>query len=273
MTAIKIHALKKIAFALLAIYVVVCGFLYIKQKQLLFPAYLTKPVPADWQPTAGDSHVQAMISGNCGKLHVAIWEINNAKGTLMMFHGNGESLASIDEYAYAFHQLGYNLMAWDYPGYGRSTDCWFSQNDLLGDAESAYQWLAKQEKPERIFIFGYSVGTGIALSVASKHQQNPVFLVAAYDSLLNVARENTYAFVPVSLIMRYPLDTQQWLDTIKQPIYIVHGEADKLIRPSHAKQLVKNAHGKAKIEWVKNTGHTDDSLWLYRNQWLKRLLP
>jgi len=265
--------LKKTGLVLLAIYAGICIFLYFAQKQMLFPAYLTKPVPADWQPTAGDSHVQAMISGNCGKLHVAIWKINHAKGTLMMFHGNGESLASIDEYAYAFNALGYNLMAWDYPGYGRSTDCWFSQTDLLDDAEGAYQWLASQENPQRIFIFGYSVGTGIALSVASKHQQNPVFLVAAYDSLLNVARENTYAFVPVGLIMRYPLDTQGWIETIKQPIYMIHGAADKLIHPSRAKQLVANAKGNAKIELVKNTGHTDDSLWIYRNQWLKRLLP
>ena len=273
MRVIAIRVLKKIASVLLVIYLVACTFLYIQQKQLVFPAYLAKPVPVDWQPSAGDSPIQAMINGNCGKLHVAIWQIKNAKGTLMMFHGNGESLASIDEYAYAFHALGYNLMAWDYPSYGRSTDCWFSQNDLLSDAESAYQWLAAQENPEKIFIFGYSVGTGIALSVASKHQQNPVFLVAAYDSLLKVARENTYAFLPTRLIMRYPLDTQPWLDAIKQPIYLIHGNNDKLIDPTRAKQLVANAKGKAKIEWVRNTGHAEDSLWAYRNQWLKRLLP
>jgi len=255
------------------LYLGVCGLFYYKQKQLLFPAQLTQSVPADWRPTVGDSQLQAMINGNCGKLHVAMWKINNAKGTLMMFHGNGESLASINNYVYAFHNLGYNLMAWDYPGYGRSTDCWFSENDLLEDAESAYRWLATQEDPKRIFIFGYSIGTGLALSVASKHQQNPLFLVAAYDSLLNVVRENVYTFVPVSFILRYPLDTRKWVEEIKQPIYLIHGSSDNLIRPSRANQLVKNAKGKAKIEWVKNTGHVDDLLWAYRNQWLKRLLP
>lgn len=265
--------LKIIAFTLLAIYAGICIFLYYEQKQLLFPAYLAQPVPTNWQPTTGDAQLQAIIKGNCGRLHVALWKINHAKGTIMMFHGNGESLASIDEYAYAFHNLGYNLMAWDYPGYGRSSDCWFSQNDLLNDAESAYQWLATQENPKNIFIFGYSVGTGIALSVASKHQQNPVFLVAAYDSLLNVARENANRFIPVGLIMRYPLDTQKWLNAIKQPIYLIHGELDTLIRPARAQQLVNNAKGQAKIEWVKGAGHTDESLFLYRNQWLKRLLP
>ena len=249
------------------------GALYYQQKSMLFPAQYTQAVPADWQPSAGDFATQAFIKGNCGKLHVAFWQIKNAKGTLMMSHGNGESLASINDYAYAFHALGYNLMTWDYPGYGQSTDCWFSQDDLLGDAESAYQWLATQEKPEKIFIFGYSLGTGIALSVAAKHQQNPVFLVAAYDSLLNIARQKMPSYVPVGLLMRYPIVTLPWVNAIKQPIYVIHGTQDKLITPARAQGLVTASQGKVKIEWVRGAGHTDDALFIYRNQWLKKLLP
>ncbi len=268
--------LKRFRYLLVALasaYLLACGALYFMQKSMLFPAYVTQPVPADWQPNAGDSTSQAFINGNCGKLHVAYWQIKNAKGTLMMNHGNGESLASINDYAYAFHALGYNLMTWDYPGYGQSTDCWFSQADLLDDAESAYQWLARQEKPEKIFIFGYSIGTGIALSVAAKHQQNPIFLVAAYDSLLNVAKENFYGFVPVSLLMRYPLHTQQFVAAIKQPIYVIHGAKDQLIKPARAQGLLTESQHNVKIEWVKSAGHTDDALFIYRNSWLKKLLP
>lgn len=258
---------------LIALYLAACGLIYAKQKSLLFPAQYTKHVPANWQPTAGDSASQAFISGSCGKINVVIWRINNAKGTIMMFHGNGESLASINDYAYAFHNLGYNLMAWDYAGYGQSTDCWFSQNDLLTDAENAYQWLAIQEKPENIFIFGYSVGTGVALSVAAHHQQNPVFLVAAYDALTNVVKDNILPLLPIGLMMRYPMDTAQFIKQMHQPIYLIHGTDDKLIHPARAQALVDQAQGKAHIEWVKGAGHTDDALFSYRNQWLKRLLP
>ncbi len=242
------------------------------QKYLLFPAHITQPVTADWQPRGIDSE-QAFIEGSCGKLNVAIWRTPNAKGTLMMFHGNGESLASIDEYAGAFHALGYDLMAWDYPGYGQSTDCWFSQDMLLTDAESAYQWLATKEQATNIFLFGYSIGTGIALSVATQHQQNPVFLVAAYDSLLAVVIDDMPRFVPVNTLLRYPMKTKQWLDRIQQPIYLIHGKQDRLIRPQRAKSLVSHANGNAKIEWVESATHADDRLFAYRNQWLKRLLP
>ena len=265
--------LKIILLMLIALYLAACGLIYAKQKSMLFPAQYAKPVPTNWQPTAGDSASQAFINGSCGKINVAIWRINNAKGTIMMSHGNGESLASINDYAYAFHNLGYNLMAWDYAGYGQSTDCWFSQNDLLADAENAYQWLTTQEKPEKIFIFGYSVGTGVALSVAAHHQQTPVFLVAAYDALTNVAKDNILPLIPIQWMMRYPLDTAQFIEQIHQPIYLIHGTDDKLIRPARAQALVSHAQGKAHIEWVKGAGHTDDALFTYRNQWLKRLLP
>jgi pimeloyl-ACP methyl ester carboxylesterase len=190
-----------------------------------------------------------------------------------MFHGNGESLSSIDEYAASFLNLGYNLMAWDYPGYGRSTDCRFSEASLLDDAERAYQWLAQQESANRIVIFGYSVGTGIALSVASHHQQNPVFLVAAYDSLTNVASEKMPAFIPTGLLIRYPMNTASWLASIKQPVYFIHGAQDTLIRPARAQALIQKVKGIFKLELVANAGHTDNYLYEYRNQWLKKLLP
>jgi uncharacterized protein len=265
--------LRKILYIIIIAYFAACMLMYFLQKRMLFPAQYAKPVSVDWKPTAGDSQTQAMIGGRCGKLHVVMWKVNHAKGTLMMFHGNGETLATINNSAHAFLALGYNLMAWDYPGYGRSTDCWFTQNDLLGDSEAAYQWLATQEKPERIYIFGYSIGTGLALSVEAHHQQNPVYLVAAYDALVNVAKDYTFDLLPVKFLMRYPLDTHIWVNQIRQPIYLIHGDQDRLIKPERARMLVKTADGKVKIEWVHGAGHSSHALFLYRNQWLKRLLP
>ncbi len=258
---------------LLIAYTATCFRLYHKQKRLLFPSHITQPVPKNWEPHAGDYATQAIIQGHCGDLHIAKWDIKGAKGTLMMFHGNGESLASINDYAWAFHQLGYNLMAWDYPGYGRSQDCDFNEHDLLADAEIAYAWLAKQESPKRIYLFGYSLGTGLALSVARQHPENPVFLVAAYDSMLNVAKDAMPAWLPVEWLMRYPLPAWSYAKATQQPIYLIHGTRDHLIKPERAKALLAAAPTRMHIEWVEDVGHTDDALFAYRNQWLKRLLP
>lgn len=268
----KLNTLKKLLISCALVYLLLCLAIYSLQKRILFPTDATAPVALDWRPT-GESSEQALIDGQCGKLHVANWRTPQAKGTLMMFHGNGESLASINDYVFVFHQLGYNLMSWDYPGYGQSTDCWFSQEMLLADAESAYQWLAQKEDPKNIHLFGYSLGTGIALSVASKHQHNPVYLIAAYDALSTVANNQFPGFLPINLLFRYPMQTDKWVEKIRQPIFLIHGLNDQVIQPTSARTLVEKANGKAKIEWVKNAGHASDALFEYRNAWLKQLLP
>lgn len=239
---------------------------------MIFPAYLAQPVPKNWKPTAGEGSIQTYIDGSCGKVHAVIWKAKQAKGTIMMFHGNGESLASINDYAYAFHDLGYNLMTWDYPGYGQSANCWFSQTDLLNDAEAAYKWLLTQEKSERVVIFGYSIGASIAVYTASRHPQHDVYLVAAYDSLLNVAKERVSSLLPVSLIMRYPLPANKWIKKIKGHVHMMHGLDDTLIHSARAQALFKEANQISDIEYVKNAGHADDNLFMYRNAWMQRHL-
>ena len=84
---------------LLTAYVITCGFFYLKQKQLLFPANFAKPVAADWQPTAGDSHVKSMIDGNCGKIQVAIWKIKNAKDYILKHLDNPPTLKELSKIA------------------------------------------------------------------------------------------------------------------------------------------------------------------------------
>lgn len=263
---------RRISVIVVLLYCFACITTYFLQTRLLFPAYLAQPVPENWQPTAGESATQALIESSCGKIHVVIWKIKQAKGTIMMFHGNGESLASINDYAYAFHDLGYNLMTWDYPTYGRSSTCMFSQQQLLNDAESAYQWLATQEKSDKIVIFGYSIGTGIAVNIASQHPQHDVYLVAAYDSLLNVAAEHVFNVLPINLIMRYPLPAVEWIKKIKGNIHVLHGLNDTLIRPKRAQALISNGNKNADIEYVKNGGHANDALFLYRNKWMQHHL-
>jgi pimeloyl-ACP methyl ester carboxylesterase len=264
--------IKKTGLFIILIYCIACITIYFLQTRMLFPAYLAQPVPENWQPTAGESAIQTLIEGSCGKIHAVIWKIKQPKGTILMFHGNGESLASIDDYAHKFLSLGYNLMTWDYPNYGRSSACLFSQTELLNDAETAYQWLSTKEKPEKIVIFGYSIGTGIAVNIASQHPQHDVYLVAAYDSLLNVAKAHTSNLLPINLIMRYPLPAVEWIKKIKGNVHILHGLNDTLIQPKRAKALFDIANKNTDIEWVKNAGHAHDNLFLYRNAWMQRHL-
>ncbi|MEI8363516.1 MAG: hypothetical protein WCG35_09900, partial [Betaproteobacteria bacterium] len=69
------------------IYLVICASIYFLQNQMLFPAYAARAVPQDWAPSLGQNDTQAMIAGQCGKLHVVKWALPSDKGTIMIFHG------------------------------------------------------------------------------------------------------------------------------------------------------------------------------------------
>ncbi|HOY69601.1 MAG TPA: alpha/beta hydrolase [Methylotenera sp.] len=222
---------------------------------MLFPAHLAMPVVADWQPKAGS---QAFLAGQCGKLYVAKWPVANEKGTVMVFHGNAESLVSVERQVPMFQAQGYSVMAWDYAGYGQSENCWSSEQGILHDAEIAYLWLVAQTQLP-IVIYGRSVGSGPAVYIASKYAVQKLLLVSPYDTLANVAAENMPFFVPVRYLMRFPLDSTQWIKHVKAPIYAIHGLTDTLIKPARALKLFGQAKQKISIKWVKSAGHNVDS--------------
>ena len=261
----------------LSIYLVICASIYFLQNQMLFPAYAARAVPQDWAPNLGQNDTQAMITGQCGKLHVVKWALPSDKGTIMIFHGNGESIASVQEQVPMFQKLGYSVMAWDYPGYGKSSNCWFNEDDLLRDSESAYQWLIKQtsvkQAPESdVILYGRSVGTGLALYIASQHQVKQVLLVSPYDALVSVAKDHMPFFIPVGLISHLPIHASQWLEHVKCKVRAIHGLNDTLISPVHAVALFKDVKANASIEWVAGAGHNDITSFEEYDRWLAKQL-
>ena len=252
---------QSILIMVLGLYVLFCLVIYCMQKQMLFPAQAAMKVAVDWQPKAGS---QSFLVGQCGKLHVANWPVAIEtgaveKGTVMIFHGNAESLASVEHQVPLFHAQGYSVMAWDYAGYGQSTDCWTNEQDMLQDAETAYQWLAQQTTLP-IVIYGRSVGSGPAVYIASKYAVQKLLLVSPYDSLTNVAGANMPFFVPVRYLMRFPMASTQWINQVKAPIYAIHGLADTLIQPARAAELFKNTEQKIQVKWVADAGHNVDGV-------------
>jgi hypothetical protein len=264
--------LTKIIYLLLAGYLLFCITIYFMQNSMLFPAHLASPVSDAWQPTTGVSHQQVLLDGHCGKLHAAIWRVVDEKGIVMVFHGNGESVASVEHQVPMFHQLGYSVMTWDYPGYGQSTSCWFSESDLLDDADNAFKWLSKQSSTLPIILYGRSVGSGLALYVASKHPQHRVLLISPYDALANVAKDHMPFFIPVDLLIRVPLHAEKWINHVQGSVHAIHGLADTLIMPERAMALMQKANGNADIEWVIGAGHNDIQMFEQYRLWLKKYL-
>lgn len=245
---------KYVGVALLLLYLAVCGYVYATQYAQLFPAKHAQAVPTDWQPSLSKQDSQALIDGTCGKLHVVLWPTENATNALMLFHGNGESIASVEDYAPWIQARGYHVMAWDFAGYGKSTACTFgNEAQMLADSELAYQWLAAQVPANSITIFGRSIGAGLAVHVASQHTVKKLILITPYDSLESIAADHM-PLIPIHLLMRYPLRAVDWINQVTSPIYAVHGTADTLIYPKHP-QTLAGANPKVQLKWLQGATH------------------
>ncbi len=267
---------KIIGLTTAALYLIICSLAYIFQTRLIFPAYATEAVPRNWQPSISKNDVQAMVKGQCGELHIVYWKTSNDKGTLMLFHGNAESISSVQDYVPWIQKFGYSVMTWDYAGYGKSSPCLFgNQDQLLKDAETSYQWLAQRVTPSKITIFGRSIGTGLAIHVASQHAVHRLILVSPYNSLAKVAADYMPAIIPTKLLTRYAMPADQWITRVKAPIYAVHGSIDTLIKPEYAQALIAdapmNTGVKPSLTIIAGAGHNVASFPAYE-QWLTKIL-
>lgn len=253
-------------------YASLCGWVYYRQQVMLFPAHRAPQIEESWQPTAGSLVRQAMLEGSCGDLHAVFWDIPDSRGVVMVFHGNAENLMTVEKQVAEFHSLGYAVMAWDYAGYGRSTNCWFDEQDLLHDADTAFLWAQQLVEQKPITLYGRSIGSALALYVASHESVNKVLLVSPYDSLANVGKDHMPAYIPVEWLILYPLPAHEWIAQVHEPIYAIHGLKDTLILPERAQALMRHAGRNAKITWVKDAGHRASDLFGPSNRWLEKHL-
>jgi len=249
-----------------------CGWIYARQQTMLFPAHAAPVMGSEWRPTVGANIQETLLNGSCGQLHAAMWKGPDSKGVVLVFHGNAENLVTVEDQVADFHRMGYSVAAWDYPGYGRSDGCWFNEQDLLRDADVAFGWVQQQAGAKPITLYGRSIGSAFALYIASRHPVHKVLLVSPYDSLANVGRDHMPPYIPVSWLIRYPLQADEWISRVKIPVHAIHGLQDTLIAPERAQLLMQHAGNNADITWVENAGHRASELFAASPQWLEQHL-
>jgi uncharacterized protein len=159
--------------------------------------------------------------------------------TVLFFGGNA---TQVQEFAHHFQRLraeGINTLLIDYRGYGLSTgkpDAEMIKKDAekIFDAATSHPYVDAQH----ITAWGYSLGTGVAVHLATLKPVERVMLFAPMTSMVDLARE-AYPFVPVSLFLQHHFDTLTLAKARTQPVLIVHGKNDNQISPLHSKTIAE----------------------------------
>ena len=116
--------------------------------------------------------------------------------------------------------------------------------------------MKKKVDEKYIILYGRSLGSGFATKLASMNNPRKLILDAPYYSLTKVTAR--YApFMPLSILMKYPMPTYKWLKYVQCPIYIIHGTNDKLIPFKTSVKLSKICPKLTRLYTVIGGGHKD----------------
>ncbi|HEU5169869.1 MAG TPA: alpha/beta hydrolase, partial [Gemmatimonadales bacterium] len=150
---------------------------------------------------------------------------------LLMFHGNGGDVSSSGrpEHYRALLRLGLNLLAFDYRGYGESEGR-PSEAGVYRDADAAYAYLRDTlgVPPERIVIFGHSLGSAVAVDLASRVPARALVVEGALTSVPDVG-QRTYFFLPVRLLARNRFASAEKIGRVTIPKLFLHARWDEVI--------------------------------------------
>jgi fermentation-respiration switch protein FrsA (DUF1100 family) len=226
--------------------------LLVMQRSLLYPASDRRTTTAE----AGLSGFEDLVLQTSDNERLVGWwkPPQPGKAIVLYFHGNGGSLWNRRLRARALTETGRGLLMISYRGYSGSSGN-PSEEGLTTDARAAYEWLRHSYEPSRIIVYGESLGTGVAVRLASERPVAGLVLDAPYTSTADVA-SLIYWYVPVRWLM---LDQFRSLDAIQQvkvPILVMHGTADRVIPFAFGTQLFEAAPEPKQFLRLEGEGHS-----------------
>jgi len=249
----------------------------------------------------GAKHIYLNISEN---EHIGLWAISadvnrrevktgcdklfcNDKTTIFYLHGStghrGKSYR-VELYK-VLRNLGYNIVTFDYRGFGDSSDAKLSVDSVVDDAKFILDWLLKTNnaiKENKLLILGHSLGTAIASHLLSKYQNLTtcgLVLMAPFNNISDVIYQHSWTwpwrlvlpkflfswiFSPMKEVNFVP---DQHIQNIDTPILIFHSTDDSVININLAKHLFRTKMAKVSkdshhahvqfVELIKSYGHNE----------------
>jgi fermentation-respiration switch protein FrsA (DUF1100 family) len=220
-----------------AIFVIFFYVKFMEKKGIYFPYFEIEQTPQDLGLKYQDIYIKTpdgfILNG---------WFIpaEDSKYTIIFFHGNAGNISHRLDKISIFHKLGLNTFIFDYRGYGKSK----GKPDEKGfyiDAEAVYKYLLNELKilENKIILYGESLGTAIAIKLASEQKVKAIILEGAFSRGKDMAKR-IYPFLPYFFFSN-SFDSLSRIKKIEFPKLFLHSQDDEIVPFSLAKKLYDSA--------------------------------
>jgi fermentation-respiration switch protein FrsA (DUF1100 family) len=234
-------------------YLLILIIAFFVQDKIVFPAGKSvwrTPKDYDWD----FEEIQLSVQGET----TFGWFVphENARATVLFSHGNGGTMADRLDVAMMFHDLGCNVLLYDYGGYGRSTGK-PSEKRCYADVRAMWDYLVhtKSIPPRQIIAFGESLGGGVAVELAAEQPVGGLILMATFLSAVKVG-QHAFPFLPVGLFLRHKFDSEHKIGNVRSPVLIFHSPSDETIPFEQGKTLFQLANEPKQFVSIRG-GHND----------------
>jgi len=188
---------------------------------------------------------------------ILVWHLppRGEKPVVLYFQGNGGGL---DLRADRFRRLtadGIGLVAVNYRGYGGSSGS-PSETGLIADALAAYAFAAGRYPPERIALWGESLGTGVAVALAAERPVARVILESPFTSIADIAAA-IYWFVPVRHLIKDPFPSDARIGKVTAPVLVLHGARDDVVPIRFGERLYALIRARKRFVRLADAAHND----------------
>lgn len=259
-----------------AAYIGLCLLLYFRQGHMVYyPCADITLSPGD-----GGLAYEDIVCFAADGERIAGWYVPapEAKGTVLLFHGNAGNIGHRLHIMGLFRSLGWDVCIIDYRGYGSSTGQ-PTEAGTYRDARAAWTYLVQERglRPDQIVLHGRSLGGAVAAALAAEVHPAGLILEATFTSMPDLGQK-LYPYLPVRWLCRFKYDTLARLPSVRCPVLVAHSRQDDMIPFRQGERLFAAAR-EPKTFVAQEGGHNDGEDHTEPNyraalvQFLDRCLP
>jgi hypothetical protein len=176
--------------------------------------------------------------------------------TIVFFHGNADGLRTAAQVADPYIAAGYGFLLAEFRGYSGLSGS-PTETGLYNDGRAYLKELkARGVESSHIILYGHSLGTGVAVQMASEIHVGGLMLLAPYLSIPKMAQID-FPFFPSSLLALDRFDNEKKIKSIRTPLLIVNGTSDQVVPPAQGRKLYSLANDPKELHSLSGRGHND----------------